>query len=418
MDGSQTSNELPGPVCSIVLELPEDGSAVDLSALPNGPGVFAFENEAGQTMSLAVAANVRRLVRRRLTPVEREDGPTRRVDFSKLARRVAAAPVGSTFEADWAYLQLARQRVPHAASTLTDRWRGWFVHVNPRHAFPRLVKTSTPGQPPTGTEGVYLGPVADKHTAARLIEALQGGFDLCRYHHILIEAPNGRACAYKEMGRCPAPCDGTVSMAHYRAQVEDAVAFAGRRDDALTTLEARMAQHSADLDFEAAERCRRQIEDLQPITKPAFAHVDRLERFRYIAVAQGEHPDFARMFVIAGGWIAPVADVPIDREPAALPCVVEPVNAYLDAHAVTFESAALENIGLVCAHLFRPKRTARRSVGGPAVFRKCAEGCTAAMLQGAIKALRRRIAREEGRSPGDDDEHHEQVIDVLEQAEQ
>jgi len=384
-----------------------------LSALPNAPGVFGFEDENRRTIALAVTANVRRMVRRRLTPVDADEGPTRRVNYSKLARRVVALPVGSTFEADWAYLQLARVRIPHAARTLTDRWRGWFVHVHPQQTFPRLVKTSTPGRAPTGIDGVYLGPIADKHAAARFIDALQAGFDLCRYHHILIEAPHGTACAYKEMGRCPAPCDGTVSMDHYRRQIEDAIAFAGDRQDALDDLRSRMQQFSEALDFEAAQRCRRQIEDLEPTMKPAFRFVDRLERFRFVAVAQSEHPNSARVFAIAGGWIAPIADVPFECDDATLHDVAEQINASLDAHPVTFDDAALEHIGLVCAHLFRPKKTARGSVGGPAVFRQCGDGCSAQTLGGAIAALKRQIARDAASSP-DHDDPPEQVIDALE----
>ena len=36
--------------------------------------------------------------------------------------------------------------------------------------------------------------------------------DLCRKHDILVQAPTGQACVYHEMGRCPAPCDGSMTL--------------------------------------------------------------------------------------------------------------------------------------------------------------------------------------------------------------
>ena len=84
----------------------------------------------------------------------------------------------------------------------------WFVHVDPDANFPRYVKTTDLA----ARTGVYLGPLEDKHAAARLIQLAEDAFDLCRYYNILVESPHAKACAYKEMGKCPAPCDGSISM--------------------------------------------------------------------------------------------------------------------------------------------------------------------------------------------------------------
>lgn len=91
------------------------------------------------------------------------------------------------------------------------------------------------------------------------MDTLIAGFDLCRYYHILIEAPNGNACAYKEMGRCPAPCDGTVSMAHYHQQMRDAIDCAADRNAWKNSASKKMTEASDAMDFEAAELCKRRI---------------------------------------------------------------------------------------------------------------------------------------------------------------
>lgn len=397
----------PAPSFSITID--RDGDDEALAALPAGPGVFAFEDSGGHALLLAVTANLRRLIRSRLAPPDDTAGPKRKVDYHALTHRVRALPVGCSFEADWACLQLARRLVPNAVKPMTDRWRGWWVHVNPEAEFPRFVKTSTPGLPPTGATGVHLGPIADKHAAARLIETLQSGFDLCRYHHILVQAPHGRACAYKEMGRCPAPCDGTVSMTHYHQQITDTVAFAADREHHLAQLNDAMHQQSEAMQFEAAEGIRRRIDDLAPAMKPSYRHVDRIDRFRWIAVCPGERPDIARVFVISGGWIAPLADVSLDASLDGCAPLAEAVSDCLEAQPVALDATSVQNIGLVCAHLFRPKTSAAK----PIVFARCPGRCAASLLRDAMQALRQQLRRH-GRSGGPDDSEDDVVDQIVE----
>lgn len=407
----------PCPTFSIDIKLPDDGSEADLSALPNRPGVFALENANDETICLAVTANLRRLVRSRLAPMEtREEGKrSRRVDYRAAARRVKAVSVASSFEADWAYLQLARTLVPHAAKSLTDRRRSWFVHVNPETEFPRFVKTSTPGKPPTGENGIYLGPINDKHAAARFMDALIAGFDLCRYYHILIEAPNGRACAYKEMGRCPAPCDGSASMAHYRRQIHAAAEFAWRRHAWREACRRRMEKHAEAMEFEAAELCKRQLADLEPAMKPAFDFVDRLDRFQWLATTPAERRGWARLIVISGGWIAPLVDVPLAMEEEQLRVIASAIDQCAGGHAVTMHDADIENIGIVCGHFFRPR--SRKSTQ-PIVFVKIADGCDANQLRSALQTIARRLKGKSGGSTdvNDSDAEEDGDSDVGEQA--
>lgn len=349
-----------------------------------------------------------------MTPVEPgDDGkPSRRVDYHTATRIVKALPVASAFEADWAYLQLARQLVPHAAKSLTDRWRGWFVHIDPGAPFPRFVKTSTPGKGPTGLNGIYFGPINDKHAAARFMDALVAGFDLCRYYHVLIEAPQGKACAYKEMGRCPAPCDGSVSMAHYHQQVVDAIEFASDRHAWQAMMARRMSDESASLQFESAERCRRQINDVEPAMKPAFEFIDRLERFQWLAVTPGERNGWARITLICGGWIAPFLDVPLDISADQLHDVAVAIKAYMKANPVRMEDADIENIGLVCMHFFRKRKTSQP----PMVFEQVADGCDASQLADALQSIQRKLKRKRSGAEIESQVDDEGNSDVSEQA--
>src|SRR3954470_24171549 len=178
--------------------------------------VYLLADADNRPVQLLCVKNLRYSLRRRLGPEDVDAGPSRRVDYRGIVRRISWRRVDSAFEADWVYYEAARVLFPKTYQGMGGFRPAWFVHVNPETNFPRYQKLIDL----TRQTGLYLGPLEDKHAAARLIELAESAFDLCRYYPVLIEAPNAKPCAYKEMGRCAAPCDGSVSMEHYRRQVD------------------------------------------------------------------------------------------------------------------------------------------------------------------------------------------------------
>lgn len=393
---------LPSPDFTVALEIPAQPAApLDLSSLPAKPGVFAIEDESGQTLALSATANLRRAVLMKLQPPASDAKPSKRIDYRALARRVLALRVGSAFEADWAWLQHARRRLPLTYRAALDRWQAWFVQCDPQAEFPQFTKVAHPKVEPHSTT-VHLGPFPEKHAAGRYIEMLQDAFDLCRYYHILVQSPRGTACAYKEMGRCPAPCDGSVPLDHYRSQVRDAIAFASTPIDRWRSEEeAAMRKASDEMDFETAERHRQRLERTTIATRAEFAHVDRLERLSLVAVMPGETKKFARLFLIRGGWIEPIEDVAIETERERLGAVLAkihrrakpPATADLQ-HASDFCDAAIENIGLVCWHLFRRRESKHRGA-----FLRLDDALTADHLLKALQSLKKTAPAEEQEDP-------------------
>src|SRR5207244_13517095 len=140
--------------------------------------------------------------------------PTLTSTYREVVRKIYWKRVDSGFEADWVYYEAARQLFPDSYRGMVGFRPACFIHVNPETNFPRYTKTID-----LAKRGELLGPIEDKHAAGTLIELVEDAFDLCRYYNILVQAPHGRACAYKEMGKCPAPCDGSIDMDQYRLMI-------------------------------------------------------------------------------------------------------------------------------------------------------------------------------------------------------
>ena len=337
---------------------PGDVGAQRLLSLPARPGVLVIEGEEQSTLFVGAGANVREMARRRLLPSEQ---PSRRPDLRTIAVRALGVTVGSSLEADLIYLREVRKRLPLAHRAAASRWQGWFIHVDPMAEFPRWSKVALPGWKsskdlPNVESGVLLGPFADKHALQRYTEALDDLFDLCRFHRILVLTPNATACAYKEMGKCPAPCDGSETMDAYRARLRDAIAFAQTPvDDALSHAEQRMNAAAESMDFEVAARLRDRVERTRRLVKPQLRWICALDRFRWLVVAPAERPGWARLLLILGGDASVVADV--EASDGGLQVARELVqDAAARPHAFGFSDSEQETVGLVSSHLFRSGR--------------------------------------------------------------
>jgi DNA polymerase-3 subunit epsilon len=99
----------------------------------------------------------------------------------------------------------------------------------------------------------YLGPFASRRTAEKCLVALHEAFPIRQCSDRIPITPTGSACALAEMGRCLAPCDGSISMDDYAEVVATVRAnLLHRADEVVLALTARMDRLAVDERFEEA----------------------------------------------------------------------------------------------------------------------------------------------------------------------
>ncbi len=269
--------------------------------LASARGIAVLEAADGTAVQVVSGADVRRLVRRRLDA----PGGARRADLRGVVRRVRAARCGSAIESDLVFLEVTRELAGGVHRAVTERWVGWFAHIDPESAAPRWVKAST-REIDAGRfkRGWLVGPFADKHAAAKAVETLDYLFDLCRYPRELEKSPGGTACAYKGMGLCPAACDGSEPVAALQGR---AAASAGAVGAGLIawreTNTAEMERAAAGQDFERAELLKRKLEKSEDLESRGMAWAGRAAEMAWLIVAPGVRTGWARVVVVGGcGW--------------------------------------------------------------------------------------------------------------------
>jgi hypothetical protein len=344
------------------------GPAVDVDAaalaLPAAPAVAVLESAAGEPVLIATTADLRGFVRSRLGSAG--DERPGRVRYRELCARVSATRVGSSLEADAVYLGHARRLMPRSYAVVCERWRAWYAHVDPETDHPRWTKTNLKGLvesrsasreagAPAG--GVLLGPIADKDAAGRFIEAAVDAFDLCRYHELLVQAPRAAPCAYKEMGRCPAPCDGSEPMERYRDRTRDAVkVLSGTLADEIAGEESRMRSAAERGAFEEAGASKARVERLERLRGRGLAGVRRLDEYApvfVLPVGGGGRARWARVVALSGGRLVALASVRAGDLDGAR-AVSERLGVLARGVTLAESPAALDALAVVARWLFTP----------------------------------------------------------------
>lgn len=332
---------------------PDEDFEQFIRRVPAKGAVYLLADASDKPVQLLCVRNLRNSLKRRLGS-EENLGPTRQVNYREFVRCIHWRRVDSAFEADWIYCEAARDIFPQCYKAMLGFRPAWFVHVDPNANFPRYTKT-VDLSPRTG---IFLGPLVDKHAAARWIELIEDTFDLCRFHHILLESPHAKPCAYKEMGKCPAPCDGSISMGQYRLMIEWSLSVILQPAPFIDAQTQRMQQAASELRFESAQKIKAFIGRLSELGNGAFRQVRRLSDFRFIVLQRGPREKTAKVFLVTLGQIQEILG--LIAEPLRSHELMAEITQAIEKESLSEETSTselgIDLIGVVAQHLFNVKQ--------------------------------------------------------------
>jgi len=403
-----------GDAAALRYELPVDPAVPTEHwrlSVPAAAGTYLLLDTQHRPILLAVTGDLRRELADRLGPPRQiadatvggtdasegtgpahgggGSGGSPRTDYRAITREVRFRPAGSRFEAEWAYVVNARRWFPERCAALIEPWRTWWVTLahlptsDPGAAAPagrRLPRLEVRSRP-AAAHAAALGPLPTRASARGLIDSLTDLFELCRDYEILLQTPNGRACAYKELGRCPAPCDGSVPLATYYRALADAVTFAGGAHAGyLDAWRRRMRTLAEGLQFEQAERLRQRIERAEHLLggSPCVALTD-LQAQRRLLLQRGRGKHTARAFAVTPGRIDFLGQIQRRDRARQLTWLAGCLDAALDAPAV-LDDAGLDLLSFAGWYRLRAERD-------PGIWLTATQAKNPAQLNEAIDAL-------------------------------
>jgi hypothetical protein len=288
----------------------ELGPTLDARVIPGHGGVYALTAADGTLLQLLETQSLRRAVAARLAQELPETGARRRADLRGVATTLWWRPAHSAFESAYIYLQIARQLFGAAYRKQLGMAPVWYARLDWRGR-PRRWMPSTD---PFGADVVSAGPFVTRQRAAAFVEALEELFDLCRYPQEIARAPHGVRCAYYDMGKCPAPCDGTVGMEVYDASLRAAAEFArGAHAKYLGEWHRRMSDAAAALDFETAQRFKERLAVAERALQADGRLAQTPESMRYFIVQRGTTASRVKPYFFAAGALSEGPEVSLRK---------------------------------------------------------------------------------------------------------
>jgi excinuclease ABC subunit C len=278
--------------------------------IPLEPGVYKFRDERGHVIYVGKAKSLRQRLNSYFADVAGLHQRTRQMVMT--AASVEWTVVNTEVEA----LQLEYTWIKEYDPRFNVRYRDDksypFLAVTLYEEFPRLQVMR--GAKRKGVR--YFGPYSHAWAIRETLDLLLRVFPArtCSAGVFKRAGQVGRPCLLGYIGKCSAPCVGRVSADEHRAVVEDFCDFmAGKTDLMIRRLERRMAEASAELEFERAARLRDDIEALRrAMEKQAVVFGDGTDA-DVVAFAQDDLEAAVQVFHVRGGRIRGQRGWVVDR---------------------------------------------------------------------------------------------------------
>ena len=231
--------------------------------LPESPGVYLMKDSRGQVLYIGKAANLRRRVASYFEKahdykIERLLSQVKKIDYKKTDTAVEALILES---------QLIRKYKPPFNVKEKDDKSFLWVEIT-IEKFPRVLLSRGKGD---------FGPFTSASSIREALRIIRRIFPFSVHTPSKIGAFH-RPCFEYELGLCPGVCVSLINKTEYMKNIKNIkLLLEGKKQKIVKTITKEMEAASKKLEFEKAEKTRRQIFALQHIQDIALISDEKLE---------------------------------------------------------------------------------------------------------------------------------------------
>jgi len=233
-----------------------------LKLLPSSPGVYKMFNAAGEVIYVGKAISLKNRVRQYFQ--SSKNHPPKVIAMVRQIADFEYIRVSNETEAFSLESNLIKEFKPKYNILLKDDKHFPYIRVDLKQDFPRLEVVRR-----VKKDGAkYLGPFLSGML-------LRDGLSLVRDHYPIRQckkdiarmiARRERPCLMYHIGKCCAPCTGSVTREEYHALLDEVISFlSGNTDGIVRSLTEQMEQAAERMDFEHAANLRDRIRAIQSL---------------------------------------------------------------------------------------------------------------------------------------------------------
>ncbi|MBZ0327689.1 MAG: excinuclease ABC subunit UvrC [Altibacter sp.] len=250
---------------------------LQISTLPESPGVYQYYDKDEKLLYVGKAKNLKKRVSSYFTK-QHDNGRTRLL--VKKIRNIKHIVVATETDALLLENNLIKKYQPRYNVMLKDDKTYPWICIK-KERFPRVFSTRRLIK--DGSE--YYGPYTNMKTVHTLLELIKGLYPLrtCNYDlsEEKIRAGKYKVCLEYHLGNCLGPCEGFISEASYQENIEAIRNIVkGNFKDSLSRFKKQMKTYATNLNFEEAQRVKEKIDVLEnyqvksTVVNPKITNVD------------------------------------------------------------------------------------------------------------------------------------------------
>ncbi|NLB35441.1 MAG: excinuclease ABC subunit UvrC [Elusimicrobia bacterium] len=227
---------------------------MNLSDIPDKPGVYLFMNISGIVIYVGKAKSLRKRIQSHFNS---DNKGLKQVMMISRVKTVDFITLKNEEEALILEDKLIKSLRPKYNVLLKDSKTFPYLELTEGEEFPTLRVTRQKNNP----SSLYFGPFPDVRSMREAKRVAESIFPLRKCNKFSLKE---RPCLNYQIGRCMAPCVGKITKDEYRAITEELKVFlSGDRENLLLQLEEKMNQLKDKLEYEKAALIRDQIKKLE-----------------------------------------------------------------------------------------------------------------------------------------------------------
>jgi excinuclease ABC subunit C len=270
----------------------------NLKKLPDKPGVYMHKDKLGQVIYVGKAISLKNRVRQYFQSSKKMD-PKVRAMVSHI-EEFEYITTNTEMEALILENNLIKKYMPKYNVLLRDDKTFPYIKVTTNEAYPRILKTRK-----IYHDGCkYFGPYTDAGAVNQIIDLLNEIYSLKRCSSQKFPA-GFKPCLNYHIHQCKGICANQISPEDYRKSIDHVVDFLnGKNKQVLDYLNQRMAEESAELNFEKAAEYRDYIAAVNAIAEKQRVMLLTAGDMDVILAAKGKDDAHIIIFFIRQGRLS------------------------------------------------------------------------------------------------------------------
>lgn len=267
-----------------------------LAQLSGQPGCYLFKDAAGAVLYVGKAEVLKNRVRSYFHEGA-DHHPRTRLMVSRVAD-VETVVTDNVVEALLLECNLIKRHRPPFNVRLRDDKHYPYICLKMDEPFPRPIVVRRVKK--DGNR--YFGPYTSSWSMRQALRVIKSVFQLRSCTRVIKEGDQQKLCLDYHLGLCSGPCASMVGRMEYLQAVDEVTQFLeGKADKALDKLQAEMERAAEALNFEAAARCRDQIQAIERVIEKQKVLSTDMEDQDVIALVTDGVQTCAAVLQVRGG---------------------------------------------------------------------------------------------------------------------